>query len=219
MKRGRPPISPGPHLGEAKGERGQVLVLFAIVLVVIMAFTALVVDIGLLRNNRQTLANAVDAGALAGGTLMPVDGTQAGAAGAVTALVNKSVQATYPGLSAGDYKITYRCLVGTGAGNPGAFDSADIVAFVPLDCDPSHALGHSPPSLADFVGAGATRSSICRPDLGDKCNVVVVEGNVTTDYTFARVVGVDSGNTGVVQSAACRGLCGTLPTRSMTSSS
>jgi len=113
-------------------------VLFAIVLVVILAFTALVVDIGLLRNNRQSLVNAVDAGALAGGTLMPVDGSKGGAAAAVTALINQTVDATYPGLSTG---ISYRCLVGTGPGNPLAFDSADIAAFIPLDCNPSHALG------------------------------------------------------------------------------
>jgi Flp pilus assembly protein TadG len=207
------PIRPRRRIAGAEDERGQVLVLFAIVLVAILAFTALVVDIGLLRNNRQTLANAVDAGALAGGTLMPVDGSQAGAVSAVTALVNKSVGATYPGLPSSDYQITYRCLIGTGAGsNPGAFDSGDIAAFIPLDCDPRHAIGHTPPLVGDFVGAGKTRSTACRPDLGDKCNVVVVAGNVTTDYTFARVVGVDSGNTGVVQSAACRGLCGELPT-------
>ncbi len=212
MSRSRLRIRPSRGIGGPDDERGQIVVLFAIVLVVILAFTALVVDVGLLRNNRQTLANAVDAGALAGGTLLPVDGSVAGAAGAVASLVNQTVHATDPALSPSDYMITYRCLIGTGAGNPAAFDSADIAAFIPFDCDPRHALGISPPRLSDFIGAGATRSSICRPDLGDKCNVVVVEGNVTTDYTFARVVGVDNGNTGVVQSAACRGLCGVLPT-------
>lgn len=196
------------------GERGQILVLFTISLVVIMGFTALVVDLGLLRNNRQTLVNAMDAGALAGGTLLPIDGSQPGATATITALINKSVQNTFPGLSTGNYAIAYRCLIGTGAGDPGAFDAADIDTFIPLDCDPSQALGHSPPVPGDFLGAGKTRSSDCRPDLGDRCNVVVVDGSETTDYTFARVVGVDSGNTGVVTSSACRGLCGELPDQS-----
>ncbi len=202
-------IHPRRHTRGAEGERGQILVLFTIVLVVILAFTALVVDIGLLRNDRQSLVNAVDAGALAGGTLMPVDGSKSGAAGKVTALVDQTVQATYPGLlRPANYDISYRCLIGTG--DEGAFDGADIAVFIPLDCDPSRALGHSP-RVGDFTGAGKTRSSVCRPDLGDKCNVVVVEGNVTTPYSFARVVGVNSGSTGVVQSAACKGLCGELP--------
>lgn len=213
MNRLRLQIQPRRNTRGAEGERGQVLVLFTIVLVVILAFTALVVDIGLLRNDRQSLVNAMDAGALAGGTLMPVAGSKSGAAAEVTALVNKTVQATYPGLSnPRDYTITYRCLIGTGAGNPAAFDSADIAEFIPYDCNPRLALGHSP-GVGDFTGAGKTRSSICRPDLGDKCNVVVVEGNVTTPYSFARVVGVNSGSTGVVQSAACKGLCGELPTK------
>jgi hypothetical protein len=194
------------------GEQGQIIVLFTIVLVVILAFTALVVDLGILRNNRQTLANAMDAGALAGGTLLPVDGSVPGAADAMTDLVDQTVQATYRGISTSDYTISYRCLIGTAAGNAGAFDSADIDAFIPLDCDSSNAVGHSPPRLGDFVGAGRTRSSICRPDLGDKCNVVVVDGDITTGFSFARVVGIESGSTGVVTSAACKGLCGELPT-------
>jgi len=199
------------HRDRRDGERGQILVLFTIALVVIMGFTALVIDVGLLRNNRQTLVNAMDAGALAGGTLLPVDGTQPDAVADMEALINKSVQSTYPGLSTADYQITYRCLIGTGAGDPGAFDATDIDTFVPLDCDPSHALGHAPPVLGDYIGAGKTRSSDCRPDLGDKCNIVVVAGDVTTGYSFGRVVGVDSGNTGTVTSSACRGLCGELP--------
>lgn len=193
------------------GERGQILVLFTIALVVIMGFTALVVDIGILRNDRQTLVNAMDAGALAGGTLLPIDGSKPGELAAMDARIDRSVQNTDPSLAKSDYEITYRCLIGTGAGDPGAFDTADIDTFIPLDCDPSQALGHSPPVPGDFLGAGKTRSSDCRPDLGDRCNVVVVDGNVTTDYTFARVVGVNSGNTGTVTSSACRGLCGELP--------
>ena len=213
MKIRRLPTRPrGRTAGGAEGERGQIIVLFAGAIVVILLSIALVVDIGLLRNDRQGLANAMDAGALAGGTLLPVDGSQGGAAATVNALINQTVQATNPGLSSGDYNISYRCLIGTDAGNAGAFDAADIDAFIPLDCDPRHALGHFPPTLGDFIGAGTTRSSVCRPDLGDKCNVVVVDGNVTTPYSFARVVGINSGDTGVVTSAACRGLCGELPT-------
>ncbi len=149
MKRPMPSIRQHARpRGRAEQERGQIIVLFTLVIVAILAFTALVVDVGLLRNNRQSLANAVDAGALAGGTLMPVDGSQSGAAAAVVALINQTIRATYPGLSTSNYNITYRCLVGTGAGNAGAFDKADIDAFVPVDCDPRNALGHNPPFSA-----------------------------------------------------------------------
>lgn len=203
----RSPRNAGPAARDA--ERGQILILFTVVLIVILAFTALVVDLGVLRNNRQTLANAVDAGALAGGTLLPVDPANYANA---TSLINGAVQATYAGISTSDYRITYRCLIGTGAGNAGAFDAPDIDAFVPLDCDPRYALGHTPPVMSDFIGAGKTRSSDCRPDLGDRCNVVIVNGDIDTPFTFGRVVGVNQGNTGAITSAACRGLCGELPT-------
>ena len=56
-------------------EHGQVLVMAALAFVVILAFAAIVVDLGMLRNNRQTLVNTLDAAALAGGTLMPLDGS------------------------------------------------------------------------------------------------------------------------------------------------
>lgn len=200
--------SHGGWRGGADAERGQILVLFTLVLVVILAFTALVVDLGLLRNDRQNLVNAVDAGAHAGGTLMPATG--AAEAAAVTALINQTMQATYPGLSTSNYDIGFKCLIGTGAGNAGAFDSPDIAAFIPLDCDPSPSLGRTP-VVGDFTGAGRTRITDCHPAAGDKCNVVVVDGNVTTQYRFARVVGVNSGDTGIVESAACNGLCGEIP--------
>ena len=197
-------------------ERGQILVLFTIVLVVILAVTALVVDLGLLRNNRQSLANAMDAGAQVGGTMMPVDGSPGRPVGAPTPtdvndLVTAAVARTYPGLETpANYVIGYKCLIGVKAGSPGVFDSADIDAFIPLDCDPTSSHG-SVPLVGDFTGAGPTRSIDCFPDLGDRCNVIVLTGNVTTEYSVARVVGVDRGNTGLVTAAACQGLCGELP--------
>ncbi|HTC85546.1 MAG TPA: Tad domain-containing protein, partial [Candidatus Acidoferrum sp.] len=44
------------------------MILFALALIVILGFAAIVVDLGMLRNNRQTLVNAFDSGAIAGGT-------------------------------------------------------------------------------------------------------------------------------------------------------
>ncbi|MGZ8771086.1 MAG: pilus assembly protein, partial [Aeromicrobium sp.] len=186
---------------------GQIIVLFTFVLVVILAIAAIVIDVGLLRNNRQTLVNAMDAGALAGGTLLPVDGANPADVAEIEALIEQTVQATYAGLSnPEDYQITYRCLIGV-AGSP---RQAAISRDIPLVCDPSHALGH-PPVSSDFIGAGPTRSSICDPGRGDRCNAVEVAGAVTTNYSFGQAVGVDSGSTGVVRAAACNGPCGEPP--------
>jgi IPT/TIG domain/Putative Flp pilus-assembly TadE/G-like/von Willebrand factor type A domain len=191
---------------------GQILVLFALVLVVILAFSALVIDIGLLRNNRNSLVNAMDAGALAGGTLLPVDGSSTGGpanAAAIAALIKQTVSATYPGLVEGptrDYQIEYRCMIGADPATGAPLISRDI----PIVCSPSNALHHSP-RTSDFIGAGSTRNSACDPFAGDKCNVVQLRGAITTQFSFGRAVGVNSGSTGAVVSAACNGPCGEAP--------
>jgi len=195
------------------------MVLFALVFVVIIAFAGLVVDLGMLRNDRQQLVNAMDAGALAGGTLMPVDGDaspQGSAADSAwskaQALIQQTVARNYPGLVYGtDYTIEYRCLLGFTV----ATNTLELSRDVPLVCNPAGALGHAA-TAADFKGAGSTRWAPCDPTKAfnghyDKCNVVVVQGAATTPYVFAPVVGIDSGNTGSALAAACKGPCGESP--------
>jgi hypothetical protein len=204
-------------------EKGQILVLFSLVLVVILAFAAIAVDLGVLRNNRQILRNTTDAAALAGGTLMPVDGSVPGAAAAVATLINSTIQKNYPGLPQSATAIDSRCVVG---GDPNIAQCAYTISFrcligadstgpliardIPATCDPTHSLGAS--NLASrFTGAGPMRTSSCNPYAGDTCNVVVVEGSSTTQYAFAPVVGISNGSSGAVSSAACGGPCGAAP--------
>ena len=191
---------------DRRDPKGQIIVLFALALIVMLAFAAIVIDVGVLRNNRQVLVNAMDSAALAGGTLLPVDG--ATEAAAAQALITGNVDVNYNGLALGTgYTITYKCLIGyDSALNPALQLQRDI----PIACDPHFSLGHTP-TAADFHGAGTTRFSTCNPFVGDKCNVVEVAGNVTTSYSFGRVVGVNSGSTGTVTSVACNGPCGQPP--------
>jgi len=206
----------GRRRNRAEREHGQIIVLFAMALVVILAFAAIVVDIGMLRNDRQNLANAMDAGALAGGTLLPVDHSNAQRD---VDLITATVKSDYAGLALptiANGGIQFRCLIGTLAN--GTPDYSQITAGV---CNPSNALHHAPgPGFPnDFTGAGPTRSSICDPfstiglngSKGDTCNVVLVSGAATQAYGFARVLGINSGSTGTVQSAACNGPCGASP--------
>ncbi|MDH4142869.1 MAG: pilus assembly protein TadG-related protein, partial [Chloroflexota bacterium] len=178
QQRGR--IVPAGRRGR---QEGQILVLFTLVLVAMLGFAAMVIDVGVLRNDRQTLANTMDAAALAGGTLMPVDGSLPGAATKVNDLVVKTVNANFPGLSSSEYTVSYKCLIGVDTGSP---PKAYVARDVPLTCDPSKSLGRAPVA-GDFHGAGPTRYSACDPFAGDKCNVVEVVGIATTPYTFARV--------------------------------
>jgi von Willebrand factor type A domain/Putative Flp pilus-assembly TadE/G-like/IPT/TIG domain len=196
----------GKSGADERRQDGQIIVLFAITLVVMLAFAALVIDLGVLRNNRQILVNATDASALAGGSLLPVTGLPGGAA--VTkelALVDTTMAANYPGIATSSYTVEFRCLIGIdGSGAP--FISRDI----PGDCDPSFSLGPLVPS--DFSGAGSTRSSSCDPvHTKDTCNTVVIVSSTTTQYGFAGVVGINNGSTGAVQSVSCNGACGAPP--------
>ncbi len=172
-------------------EQGQILVLFTLVLVVILAFTALVIDVGVLRNANQNLWNAYDAGALAGASQLPGD------PGEASALARQFANANYPGgLPSGTPSISYRCLIGSVGGFP-------RLADVPAVCDP---------------GPGVTWScnaticvAPCDPSAGDTCNTIVLDGTTTVPYHFGPAAGILSGTTKIVTSAACKGPCGAKP--------
>jgi len=187
-------------------EHGQIMILFALSLVVVLAFAAIVVDLGLLRNNRQKLVNTLDAAALAGGVFLPVDGSVAADVTKMNNLIVTTIAANYPGLPTSAYTVTYKCLVGVDPATNLAWVSRDV----PAACNPTHGVGHTPVA-ADFTGAGPTRNSPCTPSAGDKCNVVTITGSATTPFSLGGVVGVTSGSTGGVQSAACNGPCGNSP--------
>lgn len=190
-------------------ESGQIIVLFELVLIVILALAALVIDGGVLRNNRQILVNALDSAALAGGSMLPVDGSVAGEAAAAKTLIDTTIQANYPGLPTSNYTIAYKCLVGVDPSTNLAWVSRDVPAV--CDTRPSLGLGATLPPASGFIGAGPTRVSACNPSANDKCNVVVITGSATTQYKLAPVVGLNSGSTGTVVSAACNGPCGASP--------
>ncbi len=188
-------------------ERGQILVLFEIVLIVILVFAALVIDLGFLRNDRQMVVNAVDAGALAGGTVLPVTGpTEAANA---NALIASTIEGTFPALQPSDYHIEYKCLVP-------ANESGVQLNYIPSSCDPRLSLlGNASAPVTNlapfFEGAGPHRYSSCDPSAGDKCNVVVVTASKITKFNIGPVIGVDQGSTGSISSAACQGAaCGAV---------
>jgi hypothetical protein len=181
----------GVSTSSRTGQQGQVLVLFAIFLTVIMGTVALVLDQGILRKANMDLTNALDAGALAGVPMVLDDPAAAEAA------ARQYVQLNYPGgLPDSDVNVSFRCLIGTKDGLPRLTD-------VPLACDPG--------SGASWTVSGDIAYATCDPATGDVCNTIVLSGPASVDYTFGRVVGVDSGSTGARSAAACKGACGEPP--------
>jgi hypothetical protein len=173
------------------GERGQILVLFTLVLIILMGMAALAVDVGVLRNASQNLWNALDAGALAGVSQLPADAATA------ETLANQYVQENYPaGLPPGDVGVSFRCLIGVQGGSP-------RLADVPSVCDPGPG--------ATWTWNGSVAVAMCYPAAGHTCNTIVVASEASVPYGFGPAVGVPTGSTGPVLSAACKGPCGAPP--------
>jgi Flp pilus assembly protein TadG len=172
-------------------QRGQALVLFIVVLVVIMGAASLVLDVGTLRNANQTLWNALDAGTLAGASQLPGDATTA------QALAIKFANANYTGLNASSSNVSFRCVIGIVGGSPAT------TRDVPLVCNP----GVSPTWTCNSTICVAT----CVPSSSVTCNTIVMTGQTTVGYGFGRVLGINSGQTQTVTSAACKGPCGQPP--------
>ena len=91
-------------------ERGQIIVLFVFVLIVIMGAAAMVIDVGVLRNSNQNLWNALDAGALAGASQLPADASNADAIALQYADMN------YPGGLPSGVTVGFRCVIGSVSG-------------------------------------------------------------------------------------------------------
>jgi hypothetical protein len=179
-------------------QQGQVIVLFAIALAVLMGIAAVVIDLGLLRADKARLQNALDAGALAavhGGLITPANGQEAHD-NAV-----KYVQTNFAGVTP---TIKYFCLVSrnTATGLPNVSDVGASGA-----CDVG--LNPAAPALDTRWKCGPGSCWIpCNPAAGNTCNTVQLAGSATRSFAFGPAVKVDSGNTGGVTSAACVGACG-----------
>jgi len=174
-------------------DEGSILVLSAFLMVLLFAAVAFAVDIASKSQDRADLWASSDAAALAGASILPDDPAGAKAEALKFALAND------PDL-AGKVDATFRCVVGDRDGN-GLPDPLDV----PLSCNPGPP-PPAPPTLSGFVCADGVCAAPCDPDLGHRCNTIVLETEKTTEFSFSPVIGIDSGDTRVI-SAACRGIC------------
>jgi hypothetical protein len=182
--------------GRLKEERGAIAVLAALTIVILLAAVAFVIDISRLYHERQVLQNAVDFGSLAGAQDLPVQGTIAANKANADAL--KVATANAPQVTAGNLTITYLCIVGDQDG-----DGQPDPGSVPFICGPTGTWS------SGWTRKGATRViHDCNPFAGDKCNTIRLATSNTIPYYFAPVIGINSGSTGTVNAASCKGSCG-----------
>ena len=183
------------------GEHGQILILFALMMVVVLGASALVIDVGLLRSDKIRLQNALDAGAMAGAHYLPAS-TASGSSNyaSIRTTATSYTQSNMPGLTP---TVTFRCLIGiTSTGlprvtdMPGACNVSQSQTSTAWLCDESSCWAPCDP---------ATTST-------DVCNTIQVTDDATRQYGFGGAMGITSGNTGTETAAACSGLCGASPT-------
>jgi hypothetical protein len=185
-----------------RDERGQVIVMFALLLVPLMAAAALTIDISTHVNERQDVRTAVDAGALAAAAQLPA--TAANAA-AITATARGYTTSNDTELTNAAVAVGFQCYADDSNG-----DNLPDASFVPSVCHVNGSHGGF-----DCAGGRCFARPACFPAQGDVCNVVTVGSGKDVDYGFGQVVGIDKGNTGTITSAACRGGCGGAPASPM----
>jgi hypothetical protein len=178
-----------------KDERGAIAVLAALTIVILFAAVAFVIDISRLYHERQVLQNAVDFGSLAGAQDLPVQGAAQANISSANAL--KVATANAPQVTASNLTITYQCVVGDRNGD-GIADPEDI----PFVCGPTGTW------TSGWTPHGSRMVHDCDPFAGDKCNTIRLSTSNTIPYYFAPVIGINTGSTGAVNAASCKGACG-----------
>ncbi len=201
---------------EREGERGQIMIMFTLVIVLLMALAAVVIDVSLLRTDGGKLQNALDGGALAAGQKLPANNTNVAA---ITATAVSFSQKNYPGMALGGEPVASRT---SSTPASSAIDSNGLprLTDMPSVCNVNFAANDP-----QWRCTTAVCWAPCQPDstkvgyvATDVCNTIILYDNVTRQYSFGRAVGVNSGNTGVLSSAACTGCAATCHWRRSTSS-
>ncbi len=144
-------------IGERTDERGQVLVLFAILITILLAFAAFTIDIGRQVAERRHVQTAADAGALAACRALIAGDTDAAAAQAASEVVLANLE-----------------------GSPAGADAT-------VD---------SPATYEDEDGSGSIDADELTSGIVVASTSVRVAISSTVDTTLARVIGVDTLDTG-----------------------
>lgn len=185
----------------ARDDSGAIALMFAMLAMVLMGIAALGVDFASQVNERQKLQDAMDAGAQAGAYQLPTNAAK-----------SQSDALAFAAAADGEATpdVDYFCVVGSVAS--GSLWVLDV-SQIPGVCNPTSAKAGT-----SYVGirCGPKICSIpCKPDLGDQCNTIRLVDSKDVPFTFAKALGIAEGGTGAIDSAACKGSCGTIPPNPM----
>ncbi len=176
-------------------ERGAVAIVVAICLIALMGAAAVGVDLARLAYERQQLQNALDAAAAAGVLKLPDNPDAAIKEAELFAsanMVGANLGSIVP-------SVGLRCVTAYNSTTKSpdwptvkAICGITSTVFNKLDCD----------EYSGICSVACTKAN--------KCNTIVVKYDKTVQYSFGPAIGIPTGKTGVVVSAACRTYCGTV---------
>lgn len=186
------------------GEHGQIVVLFALAMVVVLGCAALVVDVGLLRSDKVRVQTAIDAATLAGAHYLPAtSATGASNYANIRAVAGNYATANMPGLAT---TTSFRCVVGLAS--PGVPRISDMPSACKVSLTATSPLWQCSDELCWAPCDPATTTT-------DVCNTIAVTADASRQLTFGGIFGLaaasTSGDVGPTRSAACNGLCGASP--------
>jgi hypothetical protein len=182
----------------ANDERGVVAVIVALLMVVLMGSAAMTFDLARLRHERHLVQAAVDLGSLAGAGYLPVNSTPT--ASVAEAAARAVAVQNAPELATSGLTISFGCVVPDPEGNGGG--DSDALLFA---CGPASGSGTW---SAGWTTRAGKALHACNPYGGDLCNTILVSARSDVDFYFAPFIGFNTGSTGSIQAAACRGFCG-----------
>lgn len=176
-----------------RDERGATAIMVTFLAIALFAAAAMAVDYTSLVMEKQRLHDHIDSAAHAGAFELPGNGANA---------ANVAVNMAKAQDSTLTPDVDLFCVVAsTGS-------TRQVLARqIPATCNP----GDAPYSESRYPGlrCNTTICAIpCRASAGTTCNTVRVTENKMVDFGFGPVIGIPTGDTGAVASAACKGSCG-----------
>lgn len=193
----------------SRRERGAVALIVSMCMVILLAASALGMDIAKLAYERQALRAAVDAAAQAGSYALPdavaavKDAKDFALASAPDLNLNRGPAGPYVGVGDGplnQVNVKLYCAIAVKAGTNLPDESQ-----MPGICNPGSAWSHGQP----VAGCNGTICLLpCAVD--GYCNTIKVHYEKTVDFMFGPAINIPTGTTGGVSSAACHGICGAI---------
>jgi hypothetical protein len=176
------------NLNPRQHEKGQTLIIFAVVMVVLVALTALVIDGGFAYTKRREAQNAADAGALAGANALCAGNDDQAIPQALDYAINRN-GATDATADLGTKSITVTTTIPQATFLAGIFGSDEVTTHATASAGcytPCEGIGVLPVAWACQPPAGGVISDTCAVQYGPSNLYVIMDSKKSGDDFFCQ---------------------------------